>query len=147
MKRVLYASVIALGCTIAVAAHGGMAAGQSKEKEKEKPMAKEAAKTVAVTGCVAESGGHYMLNNATTADAAGAPMSYALSGGTLKPHVGHKVEITGTVKPAASGKDSMSKDSMKKDTMSKDKPMAKEDAATGGTLAVKSLKMVAPSCS
>jgi hypothetical protein len=143
MKRVLYASVIAMGCTIAVAAQGGAAADQAKEK----PMSKDAAKTVTVTGCVAESGGHYMLNNATTADAAGAPMSYALSGGTIKPHVGHKVEVTGTVKP-------MSKDSMSKDSMSKDKPadkmgkdMKKEDMATGGTLAVKELKMVAASCS
>jgi len=146
MKRVLYASVIAMACTIAVAAQGG-AAGQSKDKEKEKPMTKDAAKTVAVTGCVAESGGKFMLNNATTADAAGAPMSYALSGGSLKAHVGHKVEIEGTVKPAGtSGKDSMKKDSMSKDSMSKDK-MGKEDAATGGTLTVKGVKMVAATCS
>jgi tRNA A37 methylthiotransferase MiaB len=131
MKRVLYAAVIAMGCTIAVGAQGTAA---SKEK-----MAKEPAKTVAVTGCVAESEGHYMLNNATVADQAGAPMSYALTGGTLKPHVGHKVEITGTIKPAA--KDTMKKDTMSKDTMSKDK------MATAGTLAVTSLKMIAPSCS
>jgi len=139
MKRVLYASVIAMACTIAVAAQGG-AAGQSKEK-KEPAMGKDAAKTVTVTGCVAESGGKYMLNNATTADAAGAPMSYALSGGSPKPHVGHKVEVEGTIKAAAAGKDSM-----KKDSMSKDK-MGKEDMATGGTLTVKGLKMVAATCS
>ena len=142
MKRVLYASVIAMGCTIAVAAQGG-AADQAKDKSKD-----AAAKTVTVTGCVAETGGHFMLNNATMADAAGAPMSYTLTGGTLKPHVGHKVEVTGTVKP-------MSKDSMSKDSMSKDKPadkMAKpdakkEDMAAAGTIAVKDLKMVAASCS
>jgi hypothetical protein len=140
MKRILYASVIAMGCTIAVAAQGGTAADQSKDKDK--PMAKDAAKTVTVTGCVAESGGHYMLNNATMPDAAGAPMSYSLSGGTLKPHVGHKVEVTGALKPAA--KDSM-KD-MSKDKMAKG-DTKKEDMPTAGTIAVKDLKMVAASCS
>ena len=98
-------------------------------------MAKTAEKTVAVTGCVAEADGKYMLNNATMADQT-TPMSYVLSGGTLKPHVGHKVEVTGMMKPMA----------MKKDTTSKDK-MAKPDMATAGTVTVKDLKMIAASCS
>ena len=98
-------------------------------------MAKTAEKTVAVTGCVAEADGKYMLNNATMADQT-TPMSYALSGGTLKPHVGHKVEVTGMMKPMDT----------KKDTMSKDK-MAKPDMAAAGTLTVKDLKMIAASCS
>ena len=132
MKRVLYASVIALGCTIAVAAQSGTAPGA---KEKTDTMAKTTEKTVSVTGCVAEADGHYMLNNATMADQT-TPMSYALSGGTLKPHVGHKVEVTGMMKPTA----------MKKDTMSKDK-MAKPDMATAGTVTVKDLKMIAATCS
>ena len=61
MKRVLYASVIALGCTIAVAAQGG-AADQSKDKGEKKDATEKA---VTLTGCVAKSGGHFMLNNAT----------------------------------------------------------------------------------
>ena len=139
MKRVLYASVIALGCTIAVAAQGG-AADQAKDKGGK--MAKEGAdKAVTLTGCVAESGGHFMLNNATMEGGA-APASYALSGGTLKPHVGHKVTVTGEMKPAATaGKDSMKKDSMAKSDAKK------EDMASAGTVSVKELKMVAPSCS
>jgi hypothetical protein len=141
MNRVLYASVLALGCTVAVAAQGG-AADQAKDK-----MAKDAPKSVTVTGCVAESGGHFMLNNATMAGQT-TPMSYELTGGTLKPHVGHKVEITGTMKPAAGmKKDSMSKDSMAKDTMAKAGDMKKSDMTSAGTLDVKDLKMVAPSCS
>lgn len=138
MKRLFYSVAIAMGCTIAVAAQTGTA-GQPKPNDS---MAKDAAKTVTATGCVAEAGGHYMLSNATTADATGAPMSYALSGGTLKPHVGHKVEITGTM--AEPKKDAMAKDS--KDAMAK--PDAKKDEmASAPTLSVKSVKMVAASCS
>jgi len=134
MNRILCASFLALGCTVAVAAQGG-AADQAKDK-----MSKDAPKTMAVTGCVAESGGHYMLNNATMADQT-TPMSYELSGGTLKPHVGHKVEITGTIKPA-----SVKKDTMSKDAMAKAGDMKKSDMAAG-TLAVKDLKMIAANCS
>jgi hypothetical protein len=138
MKRVLYAGVLAMGCTIALAAQGG-AADQAKEK------GKDADKAVTLTGCVAESGGQFMLNNATMSGGAGAPASYALSGGTLKPHVGHKVEITGAMKPAATtGKDSTKKDPMAKGDA---KDAKKDDMATAGTVTVKDLKMVAPTCS
>jgi len=125
MNRVLSASILALGCTVAVAAQGG-AADQAKDK-----MSKEAPKEVAVTGCVAESGGHFMLNNATMASQT-TPMSYELSGGTLKPHVGHKVEITGTIKTAAMKKDTPSKDTMAKDTMAKAGDMKKSDMTSAG---------------
>jgi hypothetical protein len=136
MKRVLYASVIALGCTIAVAAQAADPA-----KDKGEKMAKDADKAVTLTGCVAESDGHFMLNNATMEGGA-APASYALSGGTLKPHVGHKVTITGAMKPAATaGKDSTKKDSMAKSDAKK------EDMPSAGSVSVKELKMVAPSCS
>ena len=40
MKRVLYASVIAMGCTIALAAQGGAA---DQPKDKDGKMAKDAA--------------------------------------------------------------------------------------------------------
>ena len=141
MKRVLYASVIALGCTIALAAQGGGAADQGKDKMgKMDKMGKEAGKSVTLTGCVAEAGGHFMLNNAS-GEGAGAA-SYALSGGTLKPHVGHKVEITGALKPAATtGKDA------KKDTMAKGDAKKDDMAASAGTVSVKEVKMVAATCS
>jgi hypothetical protein len=114
-------------------------------------MAKDDAKTVTVSGCVAETDGKFMLNNAMMADKAApataaatapamAPMSYALTGGTLKPHVGHKVEVTGTMKPAA-------KAAMGKDTMAKPATADMKKDATAGTLDVKALKMVAATCS
>jgi len=138
MKRVLCASVLAMGCTIALSAQSGTA-----DKPKDDKMAADA-KTVAVTGCVAEADGHFMLNNATWQGST-APAMVALSGGTLKPHVGHKVEVTGTMKAAAGH------DAMKKDTMAKPDAMAghdmKKDAAMAGTLTVKDLKMISASCS
>jgi hypothetical protein len=137
MKRVLYASVIALACTIAVAAQGGGAADQGKDKGGK--MGKDAGKSVTLTGCVAESGGHFMLNNATGEAGSG---NYALSGGNLKAHVGHKVEVTGALKPAATS----GKDAGKKDTMAKG-DAKKDDMASAGTVSVKDVKMVAASCS
>ncbi len=109
-------------------------------------------KEMKVTGCVAQSGGdmgHYMLNNAMMADTAGMKkdsmpmkgdmkaMSYMLMGGDLKAHVGHKVEVTGTM--ADSKMDAPSKDKMAKD------PMAK-GMADAQTLTVKSVKMIAATC-
>jgi hypothetical protein len=139
MKRVLYASVIALGCTIAVAAQGGAA---DQEKDKAGKTGKEDGKSVTLTGCVAESGGHFMLNNATGEGTS--PASYALSGGTLKPHVGHKVEVTGALKPAPTA--TSGKDAGKKDTMAKG-DAKKDDMSSAGTVAVKDVKMVSATCS
>ena len=100
-----------------------------------------------VTGCVADgSGGHYMLNNAMMAgDMKGQmkedmkPMSYALTGGNLKAHIGHKVEVTGTMAP-----DRMTKEGKmdKMDKMDKDR-MAGEMHGIN----VKSVKMISASCS
>ncbi|MEP6917926.1 MAG: pentapeptide MXKDX repeat protein [Acidobacteriota bacterium] len=78
------------------------------------------------------------------------PMSYMLTGGTLKPHVGHKVEITGMMKPMAKDamkKDAMAKDGMAKGDMKKDEMMKKDAMGMAGTLEVKAVKMVAASCS
>lgn len=101
-----------------------------------------------ITGCVAQSGAVYRLDHAIAAtdqdvdtqnrpatEASPTPkmMSYALVGGDLKAHVGHKVEVTGTV---ATDKPS--------------KAVAEIKAAPGmkfvGTLNVTSLKMVANTC-
>ena len=109
-------------------------------------------KPMMVTGCVAagSEAGHYMLNNGMMAgDTMG--KSYDLMGGDLKAHVGHKVEITGTMADGKMmgtdkmmSKEKMDKDKMAgKDKMSKDKmDMADMHAA----LRVKSVKMIAATC-
>jgi hypothetical protein len=113
-------------CIIGLAAFAG---AQDKPAKMDKPMGKE----MKVTGCVAAGADadHFMLNDATMggdmamkADAK--PMSYALMGGNLKPHVGHKVEVTGTMAKPKSGDAAM---------------------ADAHALDVKSVKMIAATCS
>jgi hypothetical protein len=112
-------------CIIGVAAWAG---AQDKPAKMDKPMGKE----MKVTGCVAAGADadHFMLNDAMPAAKGGEkamkadmkPMSYTLMGGDLKPHVGHKVEVTGT---AAKGK----------------------EMAGGHMMNVTAVKMLAPTCS
>ncbi len=102
-------------------------AGAQDHADKKDMMMKD----VKVTGCVAAGteADHFMLNNAMMADKKdGAPMAYALMGGTLKPHVGHKVEVTGT--------------------WDEKKPAMAADAAAAMPhgLKVKSVKMISPTC-
>ena len=107
-----------------------------------------AVKPSTITGCVAQSGAVYKLDHAIVAtdqdvdtqhrpatEASPTPkmMSYALVGSDLKAHVGHKVEVTGTIstdKPSKAAAEI------------KESPGAK----LVGTLNVKSFKMVANTC-
>ena len=119
----------ALCCSCIV---GVVALAGAQDKPMDKPMGKE----MKVTGCVAAGADadHFMLNNAMMASkgddkamkADMKPMSYALTGGELKPHVGHKVEVTGTMAKPKSGDAAM---------------------AEAHGLNVKSVKMLAPTCS
>jgi len=172
MKRVLCASVLAMGCTIALSAQSGTA-----DKPKDDKMAADA-KTVAVTGCVQRAQQMNTTGTTGTTTPSASPIKFVLTSAavsttgtagtsgttaapasdiareyrldteesTMTPHVGHKVEVTGTMKAA-----SMDKDAMKKDTMAKPDAMAghdmKKDAAMAGTLTVKDLKMISASCS
>src|SRR5258708_37624776 len=147
MKRVMSAVCVAAVCSVA------SAGAQSMGKDKMTNMDKMPKGAVMVTGCVAPGSmaDHYMLTNATMShgamgkdamgmkkDAMGGDhaMSYALAGGDLKAHVGHKVEVTGTVaKPGDMGK-MKDKDSM-----------GKSDMAKTSTLKVQSVKMLSESCS
>ena len=101
-----------------------------------------------ITGCVAQSDALYRLDHAvvgtdpdvdtqsrpsTEANATPKMMSYTLVGSDLKAHVGHKVEVTGTIT-----------------TDKTSKATAEIKGMPGmklvGTLNVKSLKMVANTC-
>ena len=129
----------------------GAAAAQTSMDKKDKMMDKDKmGKPMMVTGCVAagSEAGHYMLTNGMMAgDTMG--KSYDLMGGELKAHVGHKVEITGTMDDGKMmGKDKMSKDKMSGDKMDKDK-MSKDKtgmAEMHSGLHVKSVKMLAATC-
>ncbi len=121
MKTLTIAS-LCCSCLLGIAALAG-----AQDHADKKDMMKD----VKVTGCVAAGteADHFMLNNAMMADKKdGAPMAYALMGGTLKPHVGHQVEVTGTwdeKKPAM---------------------MADKAAMAPHGLKVKSVKMISPTC-
>lgn len=133
--RTLLVVVIAAGIVAAVPAH----AGQQKTA---------AAKSSTISGCVAQAGTSYRLDHAIVAtdpdqdtqsrpatEASPTPkmIAYTLIGADVKEHVGHKVEVTGTISA---------------DTKSKD--AAEIKGAPGmklvGTLTVKSVKMIAATC-
>ena len=144
MKRLMMTAVC---CACFV---GGAAAAQDKMMDKDKMSKDKMDKPMMVTGCVAAGSetGHFMLTNGMMAgDTMG--KSYNLMGGELKAHVGHKVEVTGTMGDGKMmGKDKMmSKDKMDKDKMAKD-TMAKDTMAMSEmhTLNVKSVKMLAATC-
>ena len=127
-------------CCACVVGAAGLSAAQADKMGKMDKMEK-GMKSMTVTGCVAEgTGGHYMLNNAMMPGMKGDAKSYDLMGGDLKAHVGHKVEVTGSMDGKKMDKDKMGK--MEKDKMDKDKMgMAKHDV-----LNVKSVKMLASTC-
>ena len=148
MKRMR--SAICMTAAMLVAA-GTMMAAQDADKAADK-MGKMDKKSQSMTGCVqaGSAPGTYMLTNAQpamgekaatdTMSAAKADMgSITLSASDvdLAPHVGHKVTVTGSM---------MGK--MKHGDMSKDDKAAAGDmAAAGPSMKVKSLTMVAASCS
>ena len=146
-------------CSALILGTSGLLAAQSGTMPK-MDMSKE----MKVTGCVAESSdmGHFMLNNAMMNGEMGdmkghdmkghdtkghdmksmdmKPMSFTLMGGELKPHVGHKVEVTGTMGAGKmQGKDTATPDATPKEN--KDMSMADMH-----TLNVKSVKMIASNC-
>lgn len=157
MKRMMAMMCVATACSAAAAmAQSGAPMDQDKMMKHDKMMKG----TVMVTGCVADkdSMGHYMLNHAmmsgmmkpeSTAGSTAPMMSYMLSGGDLKAHVGHKVEVTGMMEKAKAGtmdhKDGTMKDHK---TMADHKMDGKmmDDKKMTDTLKVKSVKMLAASC-
>jgi hypothetical protein len=129
MKTLLTAVCMAGAMGAAAAQAGSMPMGEAGQSKM--PNDKRV-KSTHVTGCVREGSetGRYTLINATVmGDTTG--RSYDLMGGDLKAHVGHTVEITGTVADA--------------------KAMEKDDklgvAETRRALQVKSVKMHSAKCS
>jgi hypothetical protein len=132
MKRMItmlaIAGLCSTGAVLAAQAPAPAAPAKSAKKAdaatqpaKADKMAKEPkAAATAYTGCVAEGTkkGSYVLNDATATGSTD-KANYDLKGGSLKAHVGHKVEVTGAVTKPATG---------------------------NSVLAVKKVKMVAASC-
>jgi hypothetical protein len=109
---------------------------------------KDSVKASTIIGCVAQSGAAYRLDHAIVGtdpdvDAQNRPsteasptpkmLSYALIGADVKAHLGHKVEVTGTI---SSDKSSNNNAEIK----------GMPGMKLVGTLNVKSVKMVAVTC-
>ena len=147
MKKLLVVTFMAS----LVAAQSTHASQQNMPADKaQKPAAadKGGTKPSTITGCVAESGTVYRLDHAmvavdidtdtqnrpgTEANATPKMMSYILMGGDVKAHVGHKVEVTGT----------MSSDKTSKENAAIKRAPGME---LSGTLNVKSVKMISAMC-
>ncbi len=144
MKRLM----IAVCCGIA--ASFVVVSAQSGTMDHDKTMTK-GMKNVTMTGCLAEgTGGQYILTDAmkghmksdtktgTTGNMKGdmKGMTYDLMGGeNLKPHVGHKVEVTGMTDSSKMTKNGK---------MDKDEMGASDSAH--GAITVKSVKMISTTC-
>lgn len=94
-----------LACSVAVVAQTGMSSDSSMNKSS------AMGKKMTMTGCVSEKNGKYMLTDKKHPDGL-----ELMSSEDLKPHVGHKISVTGMMESAMSG-DSMAKDSTAKDSM------------------------------
>jgi hypothetical protein len=128
-----------------IAAVPGQAAQQKGENQ---ATGKDSEKPSTIIGCVSQSGSQYRLEQAIigtdpdldtqkrpSPEASPTPkiLSYALTGADLKAHLGHKVEVTGTITSDKTSKDV---------TATKGVP----GMTPAGTLNVKSVKMVAETC-
>jgi hypothetical protein len=149
MKPMMWTLSFAVACTVTAAAQTPAADQPSDKMMKGEP--------VTLTGCVAETTtGQFSLTNAKMAGKMGADnmptdkapadsmhpadLTYQLSGSTdLKPHVGHKVEVTGSLGKLEKGPTG---------AMDKDAPAtAGAKAMTkAGTLSVTSMKMISATC-
>lgn len=146
MKNLLMVVVLA-GFVGAVPAHAGRQK-MPADKSQKPATGKDSMKPSTVIGCVAQSGAAYRLDHAivgtdpdvdtqnrpgTEASATPKIMAYTLVGADLKAHLGHKVEVIGTI-----SSDKVSKDGVE----IKGVPGMK----IAGTLNVKSVKMVSNTC-
>lgn len=168
MKNTMYATLAALLCTTALSAQtpagSATAPGQMDHAKMDKGKMADAPMTM--TGCIAQGAdtNHFTLTNATMSnmakmdagamksDAKPAMMTYELDGGTnLKAHLGHKVDVTGTMdKKAMMDHDAMAKPGAPADKMgSMDKDKTGAMASKGmmaGKIKVTAVKMVSATC-
>ncbi len=115
--------MLVLACTATMFAQTGMSSDSSMKKSD------SMGKNMTMTGCVSEKDGKYMLMDKKHPNGI-----ELMSSEDLKPHVGHKVSVTGMMEGDSTAKDNMSHDGMKKD-----------DMAMSG-FKVTSMKMVSDQC-
>jgi hypothetical protein len=122
-------TMLVLACSVSLFAQTAMSSDSSMKKSD------SMGKQMTMTGCVAEKDGNYVLKNKKHPDGV-----ELMSSDDLKPHVGHKVSVTGMMQ----GDSAMAGDKMSRDNMSKNS-MAKDGMAMSG-FKVTSMKMVSENC-
>jgi hypothetical protein len=127
--RMCWMTMLVLVCSVSLFAKTSMSSDSSMKKSD------SMGKQMTMTGCVAEKDGKYILKDKKHPDGV-----ELMSSDDLKPHVGHKVSVTGMMQ----GDSAMAGDKMSKDNMSKDS-MAKDNMAMSG-FKVTSMKMVSEKC-
>jgi hypothetical protein len=143
MKLIGMVFCLAVACSVGLGA-------QTKSKSK---ITVKDGKDMTVTGCVepAASGTGFMLTH--VADNGGAMHNYILvsDDGDLKKHVGHRMQIGGTVTDRGDGKIKVETKTKTKvehgdDKETHSKSEMKGDMAGARFLGVKSMKMIAAAC-
>lgn len=124
MKKSMAMLMFVLACCLSAAAQSDMS-GDAMKKDK---MKDGSGKTMSMTGCISEKDGKYMMMNKQHPDGV-----QLMSSDDLKPHVGHKVKVTGMM-------EKMDNDSMKSD----DK--MKHDNMGMMSMKVNSMKMMSEHC-
>jgi hypothetical protein len=99
--RMPLAAMLVLACSVAAVAQTSMSSDSSMKKSD------SMGKQMTMTGCVSEKDGKYMLTDKKHPNGV-----ELMSSEDLKPHVGHKISVTGMMESDAMSGDSMSKDNM-----------------------------------
>jgi hypothetical protein len=99
--RMQLMAMLMLACSVAGVAQTSMSSDSSMKKSD------SMGKQMTMTGCVSEKDGKYMLTDKKHPDGV-----ELMSSEDLKPHVGHKLSVTGMMESGAMSGDSMSKDNM-----------------------------------
>jgi hypothetical protein len=121
--------MLVLGSSMSAMAQTDMSNDSSMKKDH------MSGKTMSMTGCIAEKDGKFMMTNQAHPDGV-----QLMSSEDLKPHVGHKVKVTGMM-------ESMSGDSTKSDDkMAGGDNMKHDNMAMMSMMKVSTMKMVSAHC-
>ena len=132
--------MLVLACSMSAMAQSGMSSDSSMKHDN------MSGKSMSMTGCIGEKDGKYMMMDKKHPDGV-----QLMSSEDLKPHVGHKVKVTGTMEKMDSmSNDSKSNDSMKSDDKMKSDSMSHDSMSHDnmGMMAMKvsSMKMESEKC-
>ncbi|MHB8412241.1 MAG: hypothetical protein ACYDDI_09895 [Candidatus Acidiferrales bacterium] len=130
-KKMNLMLMLVLACSMSAMAQTNMSSDSSMHKDQ------MSGKKMSMTGCISEKDGKYMMMNKRHPDGV-----HLMSSEDLKPHVGHKMKVTGMMEKM----DAMSGDSMNSaDTMSKGDKM-KQGKMGIMEMKVSSMKMLSDHC-